>query len=273
MRAPVANPPPNTHRRMLASRGVRRRDTLSDDSEFDPAAPAIDIDYYVNGGNCLSESENAILGDVAGMRILVSPEGTGEEVLSLLNLGADVTVLGSDFVQLQLAMDALGKSAATFLGGLGLSVPAELSGQQFDLIYSPWGSLDGLAAFDSWATDVAAFLPPGGHLVAFDEHPVSLMVRPAGSDLVVTTSYWGEFIDEDNDGEPDVPDIAAGPTTFGWALGDLVTALGDAGMATTRLQEFEESGRFLSALELLEEVDDETRSRLPSALLLVARRI
>lgn len=52
-----------------------------------------------------------------------------------------------------------------------------------------------------------------------------------------------------------------------------MTALGDAGMATTRIQEFEESGRFLSALELMEDVDDEVRSRLPSALLLVARRI
>ncbi len=246
---------------------------MSDDTEFDPAAPAIDTGFYVDGGSCLSESESAILGDVSGMRILVSPEGTGEEVLSLLNLGADVTVLGSEFVRLQEAMDVVGRSAATFVGGLGLSVPDELSGQQFDVIYSPWGSLDGLAAFDAWATDVAKFLPPGGHLVAFDEHPVSFMVKPSGGELTVETSYWGEFIDEDNDGEPDVPELTGGPTTFGWALGDLVTALGDAGMATTRLQEFEESGRFLSALEMLEEVDAEIRSRLPSALLLVARRI
>jgi hypothetical protein len=246
---------------------------MSDDGEFDPDAPTIDIGYYLNGGNCLSESERAILGDVSGMRILVSPEGTGEEVLSLLNLGADVTVLGADFARLQEALDAMNAVAPTFTGGLGLSIPAELSGQQFDLIYSPWGSLDGLAAFDAWATDVAAFLPHGGHLVAFDEHPVSFMVKPSGGELAVVTSYWGEFIDEDNDGEPDVPEMTSGPTSFGWALGDLVTALGDAGMATTRIQEFEESGRFLSALELMEDVDDEVRSRLPSALLLVARRI
>lgn len=246
---------------------------MSDESEFDPDAPTLDIEYYRNGGNCLSESESAILGDVAGMRILVSPAGTGEEVLSLLNLGADVTVLGADFVHLQDAMEEIGKSAATFVGGLGHSVPEELSGQVFDLIYSPWGSLDGLAAFDAWATDVAAFLPVGGHLVAFDEHPASFMVKPAGGELVVATSYWGEFIDEDNDGAPDVPDLGTGPTTFGWALGDLVTALGDSGMATVRIQEFEESGRFLSALELFEEVDDEIRGRLPSALILVARRI
>lgn len=257
----------------FAGRSLAGGNALSDDSEFDPNAPTIDVGYYLNGGNCLSESETAILGDVAGMRILVSPEGTGEEVLSLLNLGADVTVLGSDFVQLQQALDAVGKSAATFEGGLGLSVPDELSGQQFDVIYSPWGSLDGLAAFDAWATDVATFLPLGGHLVAFDEHPVSFMVKPAGAELAVTTSYWGEMIDEDNDGEPDVPQIGAGPTTFGWALGDLVTALGDAGMATIRIQEFEEAGRFLSALEMLEDIDDEVRSRLPSALLMVARRI
>lgn len=246
---------------------------MSDDTEFDPEAPTLDIGYYLGGGNCLSESERAILGDVAGMRILVSPEGTGEEVLSLLNLGADVTVLGADLTRLQEALDAMNTSAATFNGGLGLSVPEELSGQQFDLIYSPWGSLDGLAAFDAWATDVATFLPPGGHLVAFDEHPVSFMVKPAEGELTVATSYWGEFTDDDNDGEPDVPEMTSGPTTFGWALGDLLTALGDAGMATTRLQEFEESGRFLSALELFEDVDEEVRSRLPSALLLVARRL
>lgn len=242
-----------------------------DDSEFDPEAETIDIQLYRDGGNCFSESEIEILGEMKGKRVLVSPEGSAEETLSFLNLGAEVTVLGQEFDELRAACAELNMAPLMFEGALGSHLPDELERDAFDLVYSPWGSLDGLGEFNDWAVDVAMLLKQFGRLMVFDEHPVSFVVKPKDGELVVSTPYWGEFIDEDHDGVPDDDSLA--PTNFGWAIGDLVTALGSAGLATVRLQEFEESGRYLSALELLEEVDDDTRSRLPSALLLVAVKL
>lgn len=242
-----------------------------DDPEFDPDANIIDFDLYLRGGNCFSESELEILGDLSGKRVLVSPEGSAEEVLSFINLGANVTVLGEDFDVLRAACARLDKHPVMIGGALGSMLPDELDREAFDLVYSPWGSLDGQAEFHDWAVDAAMLLVQWGRVLVFEEHPVSFIAKPANGELIVATPYWGEYIDEDGDGEPD--DDTAAPTNFGWAIGDLVSALGDAGLATIKLQEFEESGRYLSALELLDDVDLEIRSRLPSALLLVAVKL
>ncbi|MEO8541512.1 MAG: hypothetical protein ABI577_17345 [bacterium] len=240
-----------------------------EDPEFDPEADIIDLELYRSGGNCFSESELAVLGDLTDKRVLVTPEGSAEETLSFINLGADVTVLGEDFDVLRSACQELDLAPQMIQGGLASRLPDELEPESFDIVYSPWGSLDGVDEFSDWAVDVATLLKQFGRLIVFDEHPVSFMVKPADGQLTVATSYWGEFVDDDSDGEPD----SDPPTTFGWAIGDLVTALGNAGVATLKLEEFEESGRYLSGLELFEEVDDEIRSRLPSALLLVAVKL
>ena len=239
---------------------------MTDSSEFDSNDAAIDADFYRGGGVSLSETEREILGDAAGLNILVTPEGTGEEALSLVNLGATVTVLGQDFEPAQMAAGESGLSVMFVSGDAGESLPDELARGTFDVVYSPWGTFDGLPAFEAWATDVADLLKPGGYLMAFDEHPVSFMVKATAGELIVQTSYWGEFVDEDADDE-------FAPTTFGWAIGDLVTALGNVGLATVRLEEFSEAGRYVSGIELLEGIDEERRSRVPAALLLVARRI
>jgi SAM-dependent methyltransferase len=244
---------------------------MTDSSEFDSNDAAIDADFYRGGGVSLSETEREILADAAGLNILVTPEGTGEEALSLVNLGATVTVLGQDFERAQMAAGEAGLSVMFVSGDAGESLPDELARGTFDVVYSPWGTFDGLPAFEAWATDVADLLKPGGYLMAFDEHPVSFMVKATAGELIVQTSYWGEFVDEDADGEPDDDEFA--PTTFGWAIGDLVTALGNVGLATVRLEEFSEAGRYVSGIELLEGIDEERRSRVPAALLLVARRI
>jgi hypothetical protein len=242
-----------------------------DEPEFHAEIPVLDLDFYRGGGSKLSDSEREILGEVTGVRVLVTPEGSGDEVLSLLNLGAEVTVYRPVGTSVQEAVAALDRRAEFVVGSLGDMPPDEIRGRTFQLVYSPWGTIDGLADLETWARDVGDFLEVGGRFVVYDEHPVSFMVGEQGGQLVVTSSYWGEFIDEDNDGEPDESDFA--PTTFGWAIGDLVTALGNAGLAVTRLEEFQESDRYLTALELVENISDEQRAMLPAALLLVAVKL
>ncbi len=244
-----------------------------DDPEFQIEEDLIDIEFFRGGGNKLSEREREVLGDLNGFRVLVSPEGSGDEVLSLIRMGARVTVYGGPLTSQPIkdAADALGYDVRVATGALGEMASAEIAGEQFDVVYSPWGSLDGLPDLTGWATDVASFLGEGGSVVIYDEHPVSFMVGEQSGSLVVKTSYWGEFTDEDEDGEPDEPTEA--PTVFGWALGELITALGDAGLATIRLEEFEESDRYMTALQVIENITDEQRGFLPSAFLLVAKKV
>jgi hypothetical protein len=178
-----------------------------------------------------------------------------------------VTLLGRLSDDSRIAIEQTGVSL-NLVGGRLEEGATLLESRTFDIVYSPWGSLDGLASFEPWAARVSECLKPGGHLFVFDEHPVSFLVGGRDGELVVQSSYWGEFEDLDNDGVESEFDV---PT--GWALGDLVTALGTEGVATLRLEEVPDAGSYLTALSLLEGVDDERRSLLPCAFLLVARKL
>ena len=241
------------------------------DSKFDPNAPTLDIEFFRRGGNRLSESELEILGDMEGLRVLVSPSGTGEEVLSLLNMQVDVTVMGWDYVQLREASAELQARARFTDGSLGEGLPSVVKSNPFDILYSPWGSLDGKADLRDWAQDAADCISSGGRLIVYDEHPMSFMVSAERGSLVIEKPYWGEFIDEKGDGVADSTEY--GPTTFGWAFGDLISALGEFGLATVRLDEFPESDRFVAALDLIEGISESTRGLVPAAFLLVAVKI
>src|SRR5665213_3566793 len=53
----------------------------------------IDPAFYAHGGISISGPEQAALGDLHGKSVLVVQAGNGEDILSLMNLGASVTVI------------------------------------------------------------------------------------------------------------------------------------------------------------------------------------
>ena len=76
--------------------------------------------------------------------------------------------------------------------------------------------------------------------------------------MVVARSYFGEDSDED--------DAAT------WTIGDVVSALGVAGLSTVLIDECPESDRFATPLDSLA-VPAETRWRVPGALVLAAIKL
>ena len=254
---------------------------MSDDPEFELGAVALDTAFYRDGGVRLSESEREVLGDLTGVEVLISPEGSGDEALSLAALGGQVTVYGGMIDHIQVAAEELGWDIEFASGSLGANsadeflerdaASGDLAGRTFALIYVPWGTVDGIEDTDAWARDVSELLVTGGHLVVFDEHPVPFMLEERSGELAVTRPYWGEFVDDNQDGALDVPDQPG--TGFGWAIGDLITALGDHNIATIRLEEYDTTERYLTALDLFENTTDERKALIPSSFLLVARKI
>jgi SAM-dependent methyltransferase len=246
---------------------------VTGESEFEMEASDIDPAFYAAGGSCLSVSETQVLGDLAGLKALVMPAGTGEEALSLKNSGATVTVLdlGEGLEAARALAGASGLEIA-FIDDDANGVDMDHRDASFDLVYSPWGTIDWLDNLDDWARGVADMLRPGGRLVCYDEHPVAYMMRAERGQIVVAHSYFGEPIDADDDGEPDGAAVVDQPerSSFSWTVGDLVSALGAAGLATVLLDEFPESDRFQTPLDQFEGVAAETLWRVPAALLLAA---
>jgi len=112
------------------------------------------------------------------------------------------------------------------------SDPAAVFGEEiFDAVYCPWGTLDWLEAFDTWAESVANVLKPAGRLVLYDRHPISSVGAAHKGLFVVGKSYFG-----DHD-----------PKGHGWTLGDLISSLGAEGLATMLFDEFPDADRFRAA--------------------------
>lgn len=280
------------------------------DLEEDPEAHEIDPAFYASGGIIFTDAELELLGDVDGLNVLVLQPGTGEEAVSLVNLGATVTAL-DDLNSLVDAQELAHKSgiqvefAEEDLNALSM----KFREGQYDLVYSGWGGIDWLTDIDSWAYGIADALKQGGRLVIYDEHPVSYMFEQQNGQLVVSNSYFGadggpdimsypgeeydeeqaiarEFaVDEDeaddevedlvDEGELDEDDeLEEINDEFSWTFGDVVSALGSHGVATLYLREFQTSDRFETPLDrFFDDLGEEEVGKAPSAFLLMAVKL
>ena len=170
----------------------------------------------------------------------------GTDTISLARLGAHMT--GLDFSSAALAE---GRRIAALVGADVDYVEAELydavsvlGAEQFDLVYTGVGALGWLPDIRRWAQTVAELLRPGGRLFIREAHPMMWSIDEERDDDVLAVAYpYFEteeplvFEDEGTYAETDV--VFAHSTTHSWnhGLGEIVTALLDAGMELTALEE------------------------------------
>lgn len=233
-------------------------------------AEEIDPNFYQNGGVTLSEPEIEALGELHGRRILVLGAGNGEDICSLINLGANVFVIDDD-ESIEPARDLVQGAGlqAEFIVDDPSMLSVDNRNADFDLVYSGFGAIDWVDDLDSWAGGIADSLRSDGRLVAYDEHPIGYVFGADDGSLTVENSYFGADA-EPGAGTVDGESADNGPT---WTVGDIITALGANGLATLTLAEFSESDRFESVLDRLADVDQDQLALIPSTLLLVAQKL
>ncbi len=187
----------------------------------------------------------ARLGDVAGLDAVHLQCHIGTDTVSLAKLGARTT--GVDFSPDALAearsLAARADVPARFVESDVDDAPVVL-GATFDLVYTGVGALCWLPDIRAWAGVVAALLRPGGRLHLREGHPVlwSLAETRADGLLVIDHPYF----EQPEPGHFDVPGTYVATDhefvtseTYEWnhGLGEIVTALVDAGLTLTMLQE------------------------------------
>ena len=185
------------------------------------------------------------LGDVGGLDAVHLQCHIGTDTLSLARLGARMT--GLDFSAP--ALD-VGRQLAAACGTAIDYVCAEvydaveaLGGERFDLVYTGIGALCWLPDVRRWADVVAGLLRPGGRLFMREGHPMVWSLcdpRPDGL-LVVEYPYFetrGTLFSDpktyvEHDGDIASPDSVG----FNHGLGQIITALQEAGMTFNSLDE------------------------------------
>ena len=214
------------------------------------ASAFYDLASFVDGSRPirLAEYEREELGDVAGKRLLHLQCHFGLDTLSWARLGAEVT--GVDFSPEAVAMarelaDRLGLSA-TFLESEIDRLPDRLE-DAFDIVYTSRGALWWLPDMERWARVAATFVRPGGIFYITEIHPVAQVfenesVEPG--ELRLVYPYWSHPAPLRFDATGSYADRTAateGLAEYGWhhGIGEIVTALIDAGLVIEFLHEFD----------------------------------
>jgi 2-polyprenyl-3-methyl-5-hydroxy-6-metoxy-1,4-benzoquinol methylase len=186
------------------------------------------------------------LGDVAGLDAVHLQCHIGTDTLSLHRLGARMT--GLDFSPASLAQArSLAQRCGAGIDYVESDVYAAvdvLGAERFDLVFTGIGALCWLPDIRRWARTVAGLLRPGGRLFLREGHPMLMTLadpRPDGL-LVVEYPYRelpdGTVWDEaDTYVQTDVVLPQSRTVEWNHGLGEIVTALLEAGLTLTGLEE------------------------------------
>ena len=209
-----------------------------------------DVESFRNGERPIrvADYEREEVGSVEGRTLLHLQSHFGLDTLSWARLGATVT--GVDFSDD--AIDAARDLAtelgipATFIRSDLYGLPEELD-QQFDIVYTSCGVLGWLPDIARWGRVAAHFIRPGGFLYLTEIHPVANVFENEGvepGELRLEYPYWSHleplrFEVKGSYADRDAP--TEGLVEYGWdhSLGEIVTALADAGLRLEFLHEFD----------------------------------
>jgi SAM-dependent methyltransferase len=229
-----------------------------------------DVASFKSGerGIRLRDYEVEEVGEVAGKTLLHMQCHFGLDTLSWARLGAIVT--GADFSEEAIAAArALATEVdlpATFVVSNLYDLPEKLDGV-FDIVYTSGGVLEWLPDIVAWARVAAHFVKPGGFFYIAEIHPVANAFENEGvqpGELRLEYPYWTHEEPLQFEVKGSYADRSApteGLVSSGWdhSLGEIVTALIDAGLRIEFLHEFD----FVHwRLDFLIEGDD-GRWRLP----------
>ena len=176
------------------------------------------------------------LPELAGKHVLHLQCATGESTAELAQLGAFVT--GVDISSEALAVAREQAPSVALVQADVHALPVELRRGRFDLVYTGGGVLLWIQDLEPWAAGIASALRPGGELLLYDEHPVLSCLDAA---LRWREDYFGEGVSVGTGSEhfelPGEPALEEKVERF-WRLGQIVTALAQAGLVVRRLEEF-----------------------------------
>ena len=215
--------------------------------------------YLREGGSTLRPEELALLGEVAGRRVVHLLCNSGQDTLSIARLGAEVTGIdisdeAIDFAT-RLAMES--GIPATFERADVYDWLAEASGRQerFDIAFSSYGVVHWISDLERWASGIAAILKPSGVFALVDFHPAERMFS---RDWRHVGDYFPrERVDSLDEGVIDYITRSPGRLSpfayeagvedfqnphpshlFRYTLGQIVTAIGGAGLRIEVLEEY-----------------------------------
>ena len=224
------------------------RSSWDDRAPAHAASPDYAVEQFVSDPQFLSEVvrfDLPLLGEVRGVRGVHLQCHIGTDTISLARLGAVMT--GLDFSRASVAeamrLSERSGTPVDFVVSNVYDALSVLPASGFDLVYTGVGALCWLPEIRPWAAVVAGLLRPGGRLFIREGHPMMWAIDETRTDdLVIGCTYFERpepIVDEDPGTYVTTDSVFTKNVTHSWnhGLGEVVTALLDAGMQLTGLVE------------------------------------
>jgi SAM-dependent methyltransferase len=213
------------------------------------ASPGYEVERFVADPEFISKVvryDRPRLGDISGLRGVHLQCHIGTDTISLARLGASMTGVDFSVPAVEQAQGLAQRTGAdaTFVVSDVYAAPDVIGSGSFDLVYTGIGALCWLPSVARWAGTVASLLRPGGRLFVREGHPMMWAIEDSRDDdlLVVRYPYFElpepMMFDEPGTYVPTDVEFTLN-VTYSWnhGLGEIVTALLDAGLDITGLTE------------------------------------
>jgi SAM-dependent methyltransferase len=202
-----------------------------------------DVDGFLKGNSSLKEIELQLLGDVNGKNILHLQCHFGQDSISLGKMGAKVTGVDFSDKAIGYARELSIKASAevSFVCCDVYELPENLH-EEFDIVFTSYGTIGWLPDLDKWAKIIAGFLKPGGKFIFVEFHPVVWMFDDDFSKIAYDYLNTGPIVETESGTYADrnAP-IKNEYVLWNHGIGEVVNSLIENGLEINSLDEFDYS--------------------------------
>ncbi len=215
--------------------------------------------FFREGGSTLFPEEMELLGDITGLSLLHLQCNAGQDTLSLAKLGAIVTGVDISDEAIAFAQKLSHESSIPAIfhraDVYDWLEEAHQGKERFDIVFCSYGALCWLSNLKIWANGIASVLKSGGRFVMVEFHPITLIFDwdwthkfPYFSEGKPLT--WkdgiGDYVANSDEAltpcgyEKGIENFRNPYRTheFTWGIGEVVTALLEAGLMLEVLKEY-----------------------------------
>lgn len=134
------------------------------------------LEGFLKGESSLNPIELSLLGDIRGKSILHLQCHFGQDTISLSRLGAEVTGVDLSDRAIESAIKIAAETGAnvTFICCDLYDLEKHLD-QQFDIVFTSYGTITWLPDLSKWGKLISKFLKPKGKFIFVEFHPVVWM--------------------------------------------------------------------------------------------------
>ena len=219
--------------------------TWNDKVKVHSESEMYDLDAFIKGKSSLMPYELKALKDVNGKSLLHLQCHFGQDTLSWSRMGAHCTGidLSDEGVKLAKQLNNELKLDASFVCCNVLDTSKHVK-ETFDIVFTSYGVIGWLPDLKPWGKMIAERLNSGGVFYMVEFHPIVCMFDYLNKNPIMKYGYMqDEVIYEEYEGTYANENSKMISKEYGWnhGLGEVITALTDAGLHIDYLSEYDES--------------------------------